>query len=70
MSSTSAATAAQTISIPVEGATLTGDLVLPAGARGLVVFAHGAAAAARARAIGAWRPCSIAAASARCCSIC
>jgi dienelactone hydrolase len=41
MSSTSAATAAQTISIPVEGATLTGDLVLPAGARGLVVFAHG-----------------------------
>jgi dienelactone hydrolase len=31
----------QTVQIPVEGATLTGDLVLPAGARGLIVFAHG-----------------------------
>jgi putative phosphoribosyl transferase len=31
----------QTVQIPVEGATLVGDLVLPAGARGLVVFAHG-----------------------------
>jgi putative phosphoribosyl transferase len=31
----------QTVQIPVEGASLTGDLVVPAGARGLIVFAHG-----------------------------
>lgn len=31
----------QTVVIPVEGASLAGDLVLPAGAHGLVVFAHG-----------------------------
>jgi len=29
------------VEIPVEGARLAGDLVLPPGARGLVVFAHG-----------------------------
>ena len=27
--------------IPTEGVTLDGDLVVPAGARGVVVFAHG-----------------------------
>jgi pimeloyl-ACP methyl ester carboxylesterase len=31
----------QTVKISVDGATLTGDLVLPAAAHGLVIFAHG-----------------------------
>jgi putative phosphoribosyl transferase len=41
MSSTFAGAETQTLRIPVSGATLTGDLALPARARGLVVFAHG-----------------------------
>lgn len=31
----------QTVRIPVDGVTLTGDLVVPAAARGMVIFAHG-----------------------------
>lgn len=32
---------AHTLRIPIPGGTLTGDLALPAGARGLVIFVHG-----------------------------
>ncbi|UYQ60775.1 dienelactone hydrolase family protein [Streptomyces peucetius] len=35
------ATATQTVSIDADGVTLTGDLVLPDAARGIVCFAHG-----------------------------
>jgi pimeloyl-ACP methyl ester carboxylesterase len=41
MASTETTLEPQTVVIPVEGASLAGDLVLPSGAHGLVVFAHG-----------------------------
>lgn len=41
MASTETTLEPETVVIPVEGASLAGDLVLPAGAHGLVVFAHG-----------------------------
>jgi pimeloyl-ACP methyl ester carboxylesterase len=41
MASTETTLEPQTVVIPVEGASLAGDLVLPPGAHGLVVFAHG-----------------------------
>ncbi|MFT2015341.1 dienelactone hydrolase family protein [Streptomyces sp. 796.1] len=41
------ATTSETITVDVEGTTLTGDLALPAGARGVVVFAHGSGSSRR-----------------------
>jgi len=41
MASTETTLEPQTVVIPVKDASLAGDLVLPAGAHGLVVFAHG-----------------------------
>lgn len=41
------ATTSETITVDVDGTTLTGDLALPAGARGVVVFAHGSGSSRR-----------------------
>ena len=38
---------ASEVSIPVGAVTLTGDLIVPAGARGIVLFAHGSGSSRR-----------------------
>ena len=45
---------AHPVVVPIDGVALRGDLTQPAGAKGLVVFAHGAGAAGRVRGTASW----------------